>query len=405
MSLASPATTPQFQATARGQGNECPVCGGREAAAFLALEAMPVLIGQQFASADEARACGRGPIRLAFCPRCSFVWNTAFDAGRLTYAQYDNSLHYSTVFQDYTRQLVARLIDTYGVRGKTVIDIGCGRGDFLEMLCAAGGNRGIGFDPSYEGDPAPDGRPLTFVRDLYSEAYGGAGGDLICSRYVLEHIARPAAFLRMIRTAIGARTGTPVYCEVPNVEFILRGLSVWDIIYEHCSYFSAASLARVFYDNGFRVRRLAEGYDGQFLCVDAVAEERRADRPPRRRELASIAGQVETFRIEFERRIADWRARLAAWRGQGRRVAAWGAGAKAVGFLNMLGAGGEVAGVVDINPRKHGSFLAGTGHRVLAPEELRALRPETIVVLNPIYRREIRAILDGMNLNPELTEA
>lgn len=405
MTTAAHSKTPQPHAAAQPSGRACPVCGGREAFVFLSLEAMPVLIGHQFPSAEEARSCGRGPIHLAFCPRCSFVWNTAFDPELLTYDQYDNSLHYSPVFQNYTRQAVIRLIDAYRLHGKTAIDIGCGKGDFLEMLCAAGDNRGIGFDPNYEGELDPSDRPLTFVRDMYSETYGSAGCDFICSRYVLEHVSRPAEFLRMIRKTIGARTGVVFYCEVPNVELILRELSIWDIIYEHCSYFSAASLARIFCDSGFRIERLVEGYDGQFLCIDAIADERHENRPLRGHELTAIAGEIDLFRIEFEDRIAGWRARLAAWRGEGKRVAAWGAGAKAVGFLNMLGVGEEAAGVVDINPHKHGTYLAGTGHRVLAPEELKAAPPDIVIVMNRIYRDEIRAQLNIMNLNPELMEA
>ncbi|MCE5229777.1 class I SAM-dependent methyltransferase [bacterium] len=395
----------QSQATLKPGTCECPVCGGHDAFVFIGIDSMPVLIGHQFGSAAAARDSARGPISLAYCAQCSFIWNAAFNPNLLVYDQYDNSLHYSSVFQEYTQGIVARLVNAYNLHGKTIVDIGCGGGDFLEMLCASGNNRGIGFDPTHEGDLNPAGRPVTFVRDMFSEVYGCAGGDFICSRYVLEHVPDPGAFLAMIRRSIGKRTGTVVYFEVPNVELILRDLSVWDIIYEHCSYFSAASLARIFYDRGFHVHRLADGYGGQFLCIDAIASAMEDRRTPRHHELKSIAGEVELFGNEFERRIAAWRARLAEWKSLGKRAAAWGAGAKAVGFLNMLGAGDEIAGVIDINPNKRGTFLAGTGHRVLAPEELPALRPDTIIIMNPIYAGEIRERLRGMNLDPELMEA
>ncbi|MEN6624694.1 MAG: class I SAM-dependent methyltransferase [Candidatus Sumerlaeia bacterium] len=401
---------PSAQAAATGRAARparpaCPVCAG-EGSAFMSLAAMPVLIGRQFETPEAARASARGPVRLAFCPHCSFIWNEAFDPALLVYdTAYDNSLHYSDVFQEYTRRLVERLVESYGIRDKTVVDIGCGKGDFLGMLCEAGGNRGVGFDPSYEGELDPAGRPVTFVRDMFSQKYGCVGGDLVCSRYVLEHVPEPARFVSMIRAAIGGRRDAVVYAEVPNVEFILRGLSVWDIIYEHCSYFSAASLARIFCDRGFRIARLAEGYAGQFLCIDALAGGNEEGRPLRRHELAAIASQVRAFGAEFERRVGGWRERLAQWGAEGRRVVAWGAGAKAVGFLNMVGAGDEIGGVVDINPNKRGHYLAGTGHRILAPDELAQDRPATVIVMNPVYRDEIRDRLHAMNLNPELMEA
>ena len=53
----------------------------------------------------------------------------------------------------------------------------------------------------------------------------------------------------------------------------------------------------------------------------------------------------------------------------------------------------EVEAVVDINPHKHGKFLAGTGHEIVAPEALRRLRPDCVVIMNGIYTDEIRADL------------
>ena len=67
---------------------------------------------------------------------------------------YENSLHFSPGFQKFAADLADRLITRYNLRGKDVIDIGCGKGDFLKLICARGGNRGVGFDPSYVPDPA-----------------------------------------------------------------------------------------------------------------------------------------------------------------------------------------------------------------------------------------------------------
>ena len=86
----------------------------------------------------------------------------------------------------------------------------------------------------------------------------------------------------------------------------------------------------------------------------------------------------------------------------GRRVAIWGAGSKGVAFLTTLGVRSEVAFAVDINPHKHGFFMPGTGHEVVAPERLREAPPDVVVAMNPIYVEEIRRQLAGMGLEPEL---
>ena len=113
----------------------CPVCEGSSTRVFLQLDAMPVLIGVQWQDRESARACERGDIALAFCSTCGFIWNVLFDPERLEYGQsYENSLHFSKVFQDYSKSVVDRLIGTYEIKGKRVVDIGCGKGDFLAML-------------------------------------------------------------------------------------------------------------------------------------------------------------------------------------------------------------------------------------------------------------------------------
>jgi hypothetical protein len=57
---------------------------------------------------------------------------------------------------------------------------------------------------------------------------------------------------------------------------------------------------------------------------------------------------------------------------------------------------------VDINPYKHGTYMAGTGQEIVGPEFLRAYRPDVVIVMNPIYCNEIQRDLDGMGITAEL---
>ena len=387
----------------------CPVCGGGAAERVVSLADQPVLIGVLWDDAEAARACRRGDIDLTFCPECGFLWNPAFDPARIAYdRRYDNSLHFSPTFQSYSQALVDRLVETYGLRHKTVVDIGCGKGDFLAMLCEAGPNRGYGFDPAYEGDRVSTeaaGR-ITWSTEHFGEAHAALPADLIASRFVYEHIPEPQAFLAMLRRSIADPARTVIFFEVPDADLIVRQFSVWDLIYEHCSYFSVESLSRSFAAAGFDVLRLEETYGRQFLTVEArPAAAAPGDPGPATGDLARLRADVAAFRERVAARIGEWTARLEGWRRQGRRVAAWGAGAKAVGFLNMLQDRAVIDRVVDINPHKRGKHLAGTGQRIVAPGDLAADPPDIVVVMNPVYRDEIAADLAGRGLTPELVAA
>jgi hypothetical protein len=59
-------------------------------------------------------------------------------------------------------------------------------------------------------------------------------------------------------------------------------------------------------------------------------------------------------------------------------------------------------GIVDVNPRKRGSFVPGTGHRVLAPPDLLDEKVRTVFVVNPIYRDEIHRQLSDLGIAAEV---
>lgn len=71
-------------------------------------------------------------------------------------------------------------------------------------------------------------------------------------------------------------------------------------------------------------------------------------------------------------------------------------------FLTTLNIGDEVACAVDINPKKNGTFLAGGGHPVVTPDALKSLRPDLVILMNPIYQEEISEILKGMDMTPRI---
>src|SRR5882724_4263101 len=104
----------------------CQGCQCTQGKRFFDLTDIPVSIGVHSPSAEEACACDTSDLHLAFCPSCGLIWNRAFDASRLEYSpQYDNSLDFSPAFQGYARRLAHRLIDTYDIRGKEVVELGC----------------------------------------------------------------------------------------------------------------------------------------------------------------------------------------------------------------------------------------------------------------------------------------
>jgi hypothetical protein len=284
-----------------------------------------------------------------------------------------------------------------------------------------GGNQGVGFDPSYRevpsrgrvtptraDDPAGvDDIPVRFVKAYYGVDNEKVAADFLCCRQALEHVPDPVGFLILLRDALCGVTATglsdhatTLFFEVPNSLFSLRDGGIWDFIYEHVSYFCGPSLEECFKRAGFTVQRTWESFGGQFLCLETkwpAASEMVGDFaevPSPEQLVGYAAGLGETVRSLVD----SWRGRLAQLRRQGQRAAIWGAGSKGVTFLNMLNAEDEISYVVDINPEKHGMFVAGTGHPVISPDRMAQQPPDLIVCMNPQYRDEIAGMIAARGL-------
>ncbi len=333
---------------------------------------LPVLQNRTFASAVEARASRTGDVVLVQDEDTGLIFNSAFDASLLRYDRdYQNEQACSTVFQRHLDD-VAAIVQRH-LHGRRLIEVGCGKGYFLEHLRAIGFDI-TGIDPAYEG--ADD----RVIRAPFEPGLG-LSADGIVLRHVLEHIPDPFRFLSDIARANGG-TGT-IYIEVPCFDWIRERRAWFDVFYEHVNYFRPADLRRMF----GRIHEQGHVFGGQYLYVVA--------------ELASLVRPVDTagavvmpsdFLAGVERALAVIR------NSGGRRNAIWGGASKGVVFsLYLQRVGIALDEVIDINPAKQGRYLACTGLRVSAPAEAvgRLTPGDNVFVMNSNYLDEIAALSGG----------
>jgi hypothetical protein len=389
-----------------GLGATCICCGDAAAWTFFALKNVPVISNAPCDTREAALAFPTGDIELAFCSRCGHVFNRAFVPDEANYGQeYDNSLHFSPRFQSYIEWLATDLVERLGLRDKDIIEIGCGKGDFLALLCSLGKNRGLGFDPTFDPERLESSvsERIKIVRDFYSEASGQFACDFLCCRQTLEHVPHPAIFLSSIRRALDARTSTPVFFEVPNALYTLRYKGIWDIIYEHVSYFWALPLQNLFETAGFSVNSVRETYDGQFLCIEVLPGHKNQHHQAVTDDgLAEVSREALAFGETFGAAIARAESVLQDAERKQQRVVIWGTGSKGVTFLNAFKNCLSLEYAVDINPHKQGKFVPGSGHRIVSPDFVREYQPSLVFLMNPIYRTEVSEQLAGLGLTPDI---
>ena len=383
----------------------CPSCKASGLSIFYEAKNVPVNSCMMFTNHDEAVRFPRGDVVLGFCKVCGFITNVAFDSSKLDYSSLaPEEQGFSGTFNAFIKRLGNHLIEEYNLKNKQILEIGCGRGDFLALLCELGNNYGTGIDPSTVsgGVQSKALNRLTFIRDYYSEQYAKYHGNLVCCRHTLEHIHNTSEFVNSLRRGIGDKS-TAIFFEVPDVTRILKEVAFWDIYYEHCSYFSLGSLAQLFRSCKFEVTRLVKDYFDQYLLIEGKpVNEVSKKTMPNEESIEETTKNIESFSARCEDKLTYWKEQLQRIKAENKRSIVWGSGSKCVAFMTTLNVKDEINYIVDINPHRHGKYIPGVGKQIVSPEFLKDYQPEIVIVMNPVYCNEIKQKLESMGLNCEL---
>ena len=338
-------------------------------AALYEIRAVPTFQNCTYPSREAARSCPKGNVVLVQDPRSGLVYNSAFDPSLMDYGpEYQNEQALSGAFRKHLEDVTG--VVTRHLQGRSIIEVGCGKGYFLEWLVERGFDV-VGMDPAYEGNNS------RIIKEYFRPG-GGRRAEGIVLRHVLEHVPDPVAFLSTIRDANGG-SGI-VYIEVPGFDWICDRRAWFDVFYEHVNYFRPADFQRMFGE----VLERGRLFGVQYIYVVA--------------DLASLRTPVaepsDLVRLppDFLAGVDAQAALVKASSGRG--AAVWGGASKGVIFtLMMERAGATIDLVVDINPAKQGRYLPVTGAEVLSPQQATASLPAgaNIFVMNGNYLGEIRA--------------
>jgi hypothetical protein len=335
---------------------------------------------------------------------CGHMFNERFDEALIDYnASYENSLLGSPRYKDYTDEIVGRVARIAAAGGRTAVEVGCGRGEFLHLLREHGFSTCVGFDPSRSDEHTVTSDGTVSIIGTVFEPGRAPRADLVCSRHVLEHLPQPLELLRTVRAAFEAAPPQLVFLEVPDGSFTLVALGIWDLIYEHVSYFTQWSLSRALAEARLIPTRVETSFGGQFLLAEARFGGN-VQSVPRISPPDHLLNQFETFHRRFDDMITGWEQWLAAVRERRVKLALWGGGSKGVTFLNLLDRGDEhaVSYVIDVNPLKNGAFVAGTGHPIRAPSAAKGDRLDAVLLMNPEYEPEVRRALADLGESIEV---
>jgi Methyltransferase domain/C-methyltransferase C-terminal domain len=352
--------------------------GGNDFISVFEQENVPVFQNKIYPTQEEAMVAQKGKVELVQSLVSGFIFNKSFDPDIMNYdVHYQNEQSSSIIFKNHL-QYVLELLKSFGIKDKKIVEVGCGKAVFFEMMLKEGMDC-WGFDPTYEGNDE------RIKKVYFDETQKGIAADVMIMRHTLEHIPNPFSFLHTIAKANDYKGF--LFVEVPTFDWIVKKNAFWDIFYEHCNYFTEQSLGTMFSE-----AKTGNFFGGQYIYLWADLAELRETIPD---DINFTKRNSLTFEVKLESYGKMFQ--------QSGSFAVWGAGAKGSTFLNLLDKERKfVQYVIDISKAKQNKFIAGTGHPIYRPEVLKQKPVENILIMNENYIEEIKAEVSKYNISPNI---
>ena len=356
-------------------GKACNLCDGGEFDLIYKVSGVPIFQNKSYPSAELAKVSPSRDIALLVCCNCGFIFNSSFDNSVMNYdSDYHNEQNFSDMFVNHMDSVIDIFVSS-GYANKSVVEIGCGKGQFIEMLQ----NRGFtvtGFDPAYGGNKPG------IVKDYFGDKYSDIKTDLIVMRHTLEHIEDPLNFLHSI--ARSCSYSGSVYIEVPDFNWTVDNGAFWDVCYEHCNYFTLDSIGGM-----FKKSKQGHLFGGQYMYILADLA-----------DLKEHSNGSSNCRDYSSNNLRDVFGKYCDKIESMYGLILWGAGTKGVLLANLADPfKTHVSCLVDINPNKQGKYIPISGHPVVSPAEILNLHGRDVLVMNDNYLVEARNMLVGRGLN------
>ncbi len=337
-------------------------------------------------------------LNLRQCPDCGLV---QFDCTPVDY--YRDVIRaggFSTTMTDLRRRQYKHMIETYGLEGKKFIEVGCGRGEFInvlrefpvqvfgmehkEDLIAIAREQGLCVWREF-----PETSEQKFTGD--PEVEGSEGPyDAFLSFNFLEHQPYPDVMLTAIYNNLV--DGGMGLVTVPALEYIVERGNYYELIRDHIAYYSFDALRNLLENNGFKV--LEEemiNRDTISMIVKKMSAEERAAHVSKAaaQEENIVASLVKGHEIVLKD-INDLLDGLAA---EQKTIALWGASHQGFTLASTTPLCERVSYIIDSAPFKQGRFAPASHLPIVAPDHFSEHPVDVIMIVAPGYSDEIANVI------------
>lgn len=351
----------------------CILCGASlPQEPLLVCENMPAQ-AQNLPEREELDSDQKKTLMLVQCPCCGLVQFAAPPV--YYYRDVIRSGGISTTMRELRREQYARFVELCRLKGKRVLEVGCGQGEFLAVWKEFPVHAfGIEHDPKLVEKAVANGLSVTvgfaddtqFPEGIY---------DAFCSFNFLEHQPDPRGMLRSIYDHLQPQGYGLI--TVPSFEYILEMESYYELIPDHIAYYTKETLTRLVEMSGFEVVEHCVVNRDTHEMIVRKRNGTNMDALVRNRDI--LARAIGDFLNDAQRR--------------GERTAVWGASHQGFTLMSTTQAESSVAYIIDSAPFKQGRYAPGSHIPIVAPDYYFEHPVENILIVAPGYTDEIAQIV------------
>lgn len=321
-------------------------------------------------------------LQLYQCTGCGLV---QFDAEPVDY--YKDVIRATGVsdkFRELRRQQFRHFIELCKLENKRIVEVGCGAGEFLEIL-EEFPVKAYGVEHKLALVEAAQKKGLEVNNGFVGNAEASlehAPFDAFISFNFLEHQPDPVGMLQGIcenLTESGAGLIT-----VPSYEYFVEHSSYYEFIRDHIAYYTEDTLCRLLELCGFEVLETARFNKD---TIEAIVKKRSWVSP------VDYHKQKETMELEFAKILAAYDAEDA--------VFVWGASHQAFTLLSTIPSLQRINKIIDSADFKWDKYSPASHIPIVSPEVLDSETPKCIIIMAPGYSDEIYKMILSRNAEIE----
>lgn len=351
--------------------HKCILCGNKENfASLIKLDNMPAS-AQKIPTFDQLQDEKGITLELVQCMKCGLVqFNcTAVDY----YKDVIRASGSSTTMRDLRTNQYKDFIHFFDLENKKIIEIGCGRGDFLQFLngfpvdfYGIENNKNLADEARKKGLKVIDG----FADNTLSSLAEGPF-DAFLSFNFLEHQPNPNSMLKAIYDNL-----TPEGCgiiTVPSLEYILENNGYYELIRDHIAYYTFETLELLCNNNGFKVLKK------EIINKDTISF------------YVKKRSKIDFTKIKQNTDILN--KQLNSIINKYNKIAIWGASHQAFTLAATSKLGAKVKYIIDSSEFKQGKFSPSSHIKIVSPDYYFTEPVDAILIVAPGYTNEITKII------------